>query len=223
VDPAVVVTQFLKGQPHAADVYRYFLLREVPFGQDGSFSEDALLTRLNADLANDLGNLVNRTCAMIDRYGQGKIPARAPVGCAVEDAPLQQAAVSLPRALEQAMSRLEFSAALEAVMSVATRANQYIETAAPWKLAKQPDGTPRLHAVLRVLAEVIRILSIVSEPFMPSVSAAIWAQLGCGNRPRRLADAAVWQGLLDGQPLGPHPVLFPRSPAPNPQPGAHFK
>ena len=213
VNPAVVITQVLKGQPYAADAYRYFLLREVPFGQDGSFSEDAILIRLNADLANDLGNLVNRTCSMIERYAHGTIPPAAPVGCAVEDEPLRQAAVRLAATLEEALARIEFSTALEAIMRVVTQANQYIETAAPWKLAKQEDASPRLQAVLRVLAEVIRIIAIALEPFMPAVAEAIWRQLGCGETPRRLQDIAVWPGLAAGQPLGPHPVLFPRSDA----------
>ena len=210
VDPTVVIAQVLSGQPHAADVYRYFLLREIPFGQDGSFSEDALFARLDAELANDLGNLVNRTLSMIGRYGQGTIPPPAAVGCAVEDEPLRRAATSLADAVDAAMARAEFSTALEAILGVVTQANRYIEVAAPWKLAKETDGTVRLHAVLHVLAEVIRIVSITLEPFMPSVAATIWQQLGCGSRPRRLRDAAQWPGFPAGQVIGPHPVLFPR-------------
>ena len=186
----------------------YFLLRDVPFGQDGNFSEDALLTRLNADLANDLGNLVNRVCSMLERYSQGTIPAPAAIGCAVEDEPLRKAAIGLPAAVELAMERIEFSTALEAIMRVVTQANQYIETAAPWKLAKQPDAAPRLQGVLHVLAEVLRIVAITLDPFMPSVSAAIWQQLGFGKAPRRLRDAAQWDQVPPGQSIGPHPVLF---------------
>ncbi len=213
VDPTVVVSQLFKGQPHAADIYRYFLLREVPFGQDGSFSEDALLKRFEADLANDLGNLVNRTCSMLERYGQGAIPSLAPVGCAVEDEPLRQAALALAPALDEAMSRLEFSAALEAIMRVVSQANRYVETAAPWRLAKHADQAARLHSVLAILAEVIRMVAIVLEPFMPSVAEAMWQQLGCGARPRRLEDARTWPGCSPAQRLGPHPVLFPRASA----------
>ncbi len=211
VDPSVVIGELLKGQPYAADVYRYFLLREIPFGQDGSFSEEAIFSRLHADLANDLGNLVNRTCSMIDRYGQGKIPPASPIGCAVDDEPLKQSALGLPAAAEAAMLRLDFSAVLEAIMGVVTQANRYVETTAPWKLAKEPVMAARLATVLNVLAEVIRIVSITLEPFMPSVSSAIWQQLGCGDRPRRLEDARTWSQLSSGQPLGPHPVLFPRA------------
>ena len=209
IDPRAVITHVLQGQPYGADVYRYFLLREVPFGQDGAFSEDALMTRLNADLANDLGNLVNRTSSMIERYAQGVIPS-TPVGCAVDDAPLQEAALQLSHQVEAAMDRLEFSVALEAIMRVVSGANQYIEQVAPWKLAKQPEGAKRLAIVLNVLAEVIRIVAITLEPFTPAVASAIWQQLGCGSAPRRMQDAAVWAQLPVGQRIGPHPVLFPR-------------
>jgi methionyl-tRNA synthetase len=211
VDPFVVIRQLLRGQPHAADIYRYFLLREVPFGQDGSFSEAALAVRLEADLANDLGNLVNRTLSMIERYAGGKIPPPAPVGCAVEDEPIRQAALGVSPAVEQAMARLEFSAALEAIMRLVTQANQYVELTAPWTLAKTPASAPRLRAVLHTLAEVVRVVSLTLEPFMPSVAAAMWQQLGCGGAPRRLADAARWPGLVADQPIGAHPVLFPKS------------
>ena len=166
------------------------------------------MKRLDSDLANDLGNLVNRTCSMIERYGEGRIPPAAPVGCAVDDEPLREAALGLAATVERAMERMEFSAALEAVMRLVTQANQYVEAVAPWKLAKERE-TARLHGVLHVLAEVLRIAAIALEPFMPSVTEAIWRQLGCRGE-RRLADAARWGMLAPGQTLGPHPVLFPR-------------
>lgn len=209
VDPTVVVREVLKGQPYAADIYRYFLLREIPFGQDGSFSEETLFTRLSADLANDLGNLVNRTMSMIERYGGGKIPAPSPIGCAVDDEPLRQDVAGLPSQVEASMSRVEFSTALEAIMHIVSEANRYIEVVAPWKLAKQTESSVRLQAVLYILADVIRVVAILLEPFMPSVAEAIWTQLGCTG-PRRLTDAAR-RGLLPaGQAIGAHPVLFPR-------------
>ena len=210
VDPTVVISEVLAGQSYAADIYRYFLLREVPFGQDGSFSEEALQARLDADLANDLGNLVNRTCSMIARYHHGTIPPVPAVGCAVEDEPLRQAAVGLASAVEGAMAELEFSTALEAIMQVVTRANQYVEVSAPWKLAKQPDARPRLDGVLHALAEVLRIAAITLDPFMPSVAHAIWQQLGCAAAPRRFADAARWPGLPANQTLGEPSILFPK-------------
>ena len=211
VNPIVVIDQVLKDQPYAAGIYRYFLLREVPFGQDGSFSEEALFTRLDADLANDLGNLVNRALSMIERYCGGTIPQPGPVGCAVEDQPLQQAALGVATRVDAAMARIEFSNALEAIMDVVSQANRYIEVSAPWKLAKQPDHIKRLHTVLFVLVDVIRVTAINLEPFMPAIAAAIWQQLGCGETPRRLQDAARWGQLTPGRAIGAHPVLFPRS------------
>ena len=210
VDPFVVVRELLKAQPYAADVYRYFLLRDVPFGQDGVFSEDALLGRLDADLANDLGNLVNRTLSMIERYCQGKVPITASIGCAVDDEPLRQETLNLAGRIDDALAMLNFAQALEALSQLVTRANRYIESQAPWQLAKAAHQE-RLQTVLNVLAEVIRVVAITLEPFMPSVSASIWQQLGMGSALRRLTDATRWPGLLPGQLLGKREVLFPKT------------
>ncbi len=204
IDPHVVMDQLLKGQPNGADIYRYFLLREIPFGQDGSFSEDALMKRFAADLANDLGNLVNRTCSMIDRYRGGKIPAPA------ASDPLNAAAVH--REVEAAMAGAEFSAALGAIMGLVTKANQFVETAAPWKLDKQPEAAAQLDQVLAALADALRIAAILLAPFLPSVAGEIWRQLGCTGE-MRFADAARWGLLPAWQALGPHPILFPRAEA----------
>ena len=206
VDPVVVIRDVLADQPYAADIYRYFLLRDVPFGQDGAFSEKALLGRLQADLANDLGNLVNRTHSMIERYCSGKIPASRPLDqldVVGGQSSLAQSAVGLARSIVQVMERgSEFSVALGAIMAVASQANRYIEEDAPWKLAKQPGEAERLRGVLATLADVIRIAAITLSPFLPSVAASIWSQLGMGAQPMRLADAAQWPGVAAGQALG---------------------
>lgn len=209
IDPSVVIREVLASQPYAADVYRYFLLREIPFGQDGNFSEEAILTRLNADLANDLGNLVYRTLSMIERYSQGQLPPPGPVGCAVDDEPLRQEALGLGQRMDAAMVRLNFADALEAIFQLISHANRYIETTAPWQLAKA-SPPERLHTVLAVLAEVIRIVAIGLEPFMPRVAQTIWDQLGMGQVPRRFADTTRWPSLKARQPLGKRDVLFPR-------------
>lgn len=210
VNPLVVIQELLKGQPFAADIYRYFLLREVPFGQDGAFSEEALMTRLNADLANDLGNLVNRTCSMIDRYCGGAIPGQGTkLVWREEDQALWKCSVDLGGHVDQAMGDWQFSLALEAIMSAVSAANAYIEAQTPWKLAKAPEQRARLETVLRILAEVIRMVAIELESFMPSVAVEIWRQLGCEGAPRHLNNG-LWAELPDGQRLGPHPVLFPR-------------
>ncbi len=209
VDPTVVVREFLKDQPYAADVYRYFLLREVPFGQDGNFSEDAITKRLETDLANDLGNLVHRTLSMIDRYCQGRLPLPGLVGCAVEDVPLRDEAVGLAKQLDARLPVLDFAGALEAVFHLITHANRYIESTAPWQLAKEKDPS-RLQTVLAMLAEVIRVVAITLSPFMPSVAEAMWEQLGLRGVPCRWQDAAQWPALTAGQPIGKRSVLFPK-------------
>lgn len=214
VDPSVVVGQFLKDQPYASDVYRYFLLREVPFGQDGNFSEDAIRTRLESDLANDLGNLLHRSLSMIARYCEGRIPVFSSVGCAEDDVSMQETATGLWKLIPPAMERLEFSNVLEAVMQMVSQANRHIESQAPWQLHKAGQNA-RLGSVLRVAAEVLRVSAIALEPFMPLVSSAIWQQLGCGELPRRFEDVAKWPVLVAGQQIGSPQVLFPRTPSPS--------
>jgi methionyl-tRNA synthetase len=212
VDPSAVVGGLLKDQPYAADAYRYFLLREIPFGQDGSFSEEAILKRLNTDLGNDLGNLVNRTLSMIEKYLEGRAPVltRNELSVIGGHRALADAATALSGSVQAAMDRVEFSVALEAIMALASRANQYIEQAAPWKLAAHANGERQLHEVLGVLAEVLRILSVSLEPFMPSVARAIWRQLGLPGEPKSLS-SAQWSKDVGSRPIaGEHPVLFPR-------------
>jgi methionyl-tRNA synthetase len=132
------------------------------------------------------------------------------VGCAVEDEPLRQEALGLCHQLDPAMQTFNFAAALETIFHLVNGANRYIETQAPWQLAKAAHLS-RLQAVLAVLAEVIRIVAIALEPVMPLVSTSIWNQLGLGDGPRRLADASRWPGIVSGQPLGKRVVLFPKT------------
>ena len=160
---------------------------------------------------------------MIERYCAGKVPEVPPLdqldviapahalgGQAVQaQRALGDQAIALRERVSHAMEELHFSVALEAIMRLVTQANQFVEVSAPWKLAKQPEEAKRLDRVLAVLAEVLRIITILLDPFMPTVSEAVWRQLGCRG-PRRFADAGRWGGLPAGQALGPHPVLFPR-------------
>jgi methionyl-tRNA synthetase len=206
IDPYVVLREVLKDQPYAADVYRYFLLRDVPFGQDGAFSEDALRARLASDLANDLGNLVHRTLSMVERYAGGRVPAMGALS--VDDQALRDQAVGLPGRQREALVSLNFAQALDAAFQLVGTANRYIEAQAPWQLAKAGDPA-RLHTVLAVLVEAIRVTAIALHPYMPSVADAIWQQLGLSDRPMRLADAAQWAQLAAGHALGARAVLFP--------------
>ena len=216
VDPSVVIREVLAGQPYAADIYRYFLLREVPFGQDGAFSEEALMIRLHADLANDLGNLLHRSLSMLERYCQGKVPDASGASQTAQDEAIRQAASQLAGRIDGALAGLDFADALEAIFQLVRQANRYIETQAPWQLAKAADHA-RLHATMAVLAETIRVIAIALEPFMPSVARAIWAQLGLSPSPMRLEDAARWSALPKGHTMGTRAVLFP---LPRKQPGA---
>jgi len=208
VDPFFVVQGLLKDQPHAADVYRYFLLREVPFGQDGAFSEEAIASRLAADLANDLGNLVNRSLSMLERYCGGKVPGFAD-GMRPDDEALRQHAVALDGRLRAALASLNFAQALDAIFTLVSDANRYIEAQAPWQLAKAASSA-RLHTVLSVLAEVLRVVAIALQPFMPGVSQAMWQQLGLGETPMRLSDLARWPALAADHTIGSRGVLFPK-------------
>jgi len=203
VDPEVLVERY------GADAIRYFLLREIPFGADGHFSEEALVQRLNFDLANDLGNLLNRTLAMLKKYFAGRVPAPAERDPADED--LRRQAEVLPRTLENLMDELQFSAALAEIWKFIARANKYIDDMSPWALARA-GRTERLQTVMYNLVECIRIVSVLLLPFMPKTPPRIWQQLGIAGE----ADLQSWDSILSfgrlpaGEQTAPGEVLFPR-------------
>jgi methionyl-tRNA synthetase len=188
----------------AVDAIRYFLFREVPFGVDGDFARDALVRRYNADLANDLGNVLNRTLAFIQRNLDGVLPAP------VAGDPLAELAAATVGGVEAALERLDFMAALTETWKLVGAVNKFVESQAPWKLASAGD-TARLSEVLYTALETTRILSILVTPFMPSVAAEMQRQLGMpAEAPRDWAAAKQWGGLQAGwRPLEPKPI-FPR-------------
>jgi methionyl-tRNA synthetase len=160
------------------DVYRYFLLRDVPFGQDGNFSEDALIKRFNADLANDLGNLAYRTLTMVDKYFQGAVP----VGGLLSDQGRKIAEKTKLLSEEVAMrltagSDFNFSSSLENIWELINMANKYIEDTKPWNLAKE-NKTDELKAFIRLLVETIRKIAQEISPFMPQTAKSIEEQFG---------------------------------------------
>ncbi len=162
-------------EKYPADVLRYYLMREVPFNGDGDFSWARLEQRYNADLANDLGNLVNRTLSMIQRYRHGIIPA----GGASE---LRAEMDNTKARFAERMNALDFSDALETLWKLVTRANRYVEETKPWSLAKDPAQDGRLDAVLRELAEAVRLIAELVTPFMPTVAGQIRGQLGVDGK-----------------------------------------
>jgi methionyl-tRNA synthetase len=198
IDPAELIATF------GLDAVRYFLLREIPFGNDGNFSRKALISRMNVELANDLGNLAQRSLSLIARNLQGRLPARGAV--TEDDALLLAAAEILPAQLRERMDRQAFGDALEDVWKVIRAANAYIDKQAPWALRK--TDMARMADVLRVLADVLRICATVLQPFMPDAMTKMLDQLGV---PADLRDIA---GLASPLPAGlvlPAPAgVFPR-------------
>lgn len=203
VDPVVLINKY------GVDAIRYFLLREVPFGSDGVFSNEALIQRINSDLANDLGNLLSRTVAMIDKYFGGVLPEEMAEG--EFDSDLKAVYAQLPKTVEELMDKYQFSTALAEIWKAISRTNKYIDETMPWVLAKSEENRPRLAAVLYNLAESLRIVSILIEPFMPETPEKIRQQLGiaeCG-----IADwdsAKKWGCYPAGIPVKKGEPLFPR-------------
>lgn len=189
---------------YGLDPVRYFLLREVPFGNDGDFSRRALVGRLNGELANDLGNLAQRSLALIARHCAGKLPASG--ARTEEDRALLALASDLPQALAALFERLAFSEALEEIWKLVRAANAYIDREAPWKLRK--SDPERMAAVLRVLADALRVLATVLIPFMPQSMARMLDQLGVPEEARSLKALAT--PIAPETPLPAPEAIFPR-------------
>ncbi|MGI6667973.1 MAG: methionine--tRNA ligase [Acetivibrionales bacterium] len=203
VDPVILVNKY------GLDAVRYFLLREVPFGADGVFSNEALIQRINSDLANDLGNLVSRTVAMIDRYFGGVLPDKRTGGEFDDD--LKSVFGQLPGKVEELMDKFQFSAALTEIWKAISRANKYIDETMPWILAKSDENKPRLAAVLYNLAESLRIVSILIQPFMPETPGKILYQLGISDTGALEWDNSKKWGIYPaGAKVNRGDVLFPR-------------
>jgi len=195
VDPIAVINEW------GVDAFRFYVIRELDIGPDGNWTDEGFKARYKAELADALGNLVNRSLSMLKRYRNGVVPSQS-----------NELAADAEKVVTETRSLLEqnqLQSALQTIWSLVTRANQYVDHTAPFKLAKDPTKAARLDEVLYNLAEVCRILAVLLWPFLPETASKIYAQLGLSGAPDKFA-AAGWGGLKAGHSIGTPAALFPK-------------
>jgi methionyl-tRNA synthetase len=195
VDPIAVINEW------GVDAFRFYVIRELDIGPDGNWTDEGFKARYKAELADALGNLVNRSLSMLKRYRNGIVPAQSN-----ELAGDAEKVVTETRSL---LEQIQLQSALQMIWSLVTRANQYVDHTAPFKLAKDPAQATRLDEVLYNLAEVCRILAVLLWPFLPETASKIYAQLGLSGAPDKFAETR-WGGLKSGHSIGAPAALFPK-------------
>lgn len=204
IDPVTLIDRY------GLDAVRYYLLREVPFGADGAFTPEGFIERINYDLANDLGNLLNRTIAMVDKYFDGVIP-EFELGSTEFDIDLEQMTLLTVEKVEAALENMEFSVALNAIWALVGRTNKYIDETKPWTLAKEESDRSALASVMGHLAESLRFVSILIQPFLTHTPRKMWSQLGISEGEyTEWESVREYSNLISGTKVSKGEPIFPR-------------
>ena len=203
IDPVALIDEF------GADSIRYFLLREINLGLDGNFSREALIQRINADLANDLGNLLHRTLSMVNKFNGGLVKNTKVLEDV--DTELIELAQNTVKQYQDSMDKMEISVAIRTVWNLISRSNKYIDLTGPWALAKDESKQERLQTVMYNLIESLRIISVLIAPFMPNTAPKIWKQLGLGEFSKvKFKDIKEWGTVMTETKVEQPEQIFPR-------------
>jgi methionyl-tRNA synthetase len=206
-----MISPLLMRERYGFDSFRYFLLREMTFGLDSNFTEKALVNRINADLANNLGNLVSRTLNMTAKFSEGRVPEPGASGEA--EATVQTAAREAAEAVDRFLRRLEFRQALEAIFAVVDATNRYLDARAPWKAARDPDREEEVRTTLYTCCQALRSVALLLAPFIPDAARTILERVGLPDaieHARLPEDAGSWNTPPPGTPTTKGASLFPR-------------